>query len=166
MALAALVLLTALAITLHSVTLRARRSARRAMLVRAAMDGAEGALARWQARLARGEPPEAFVGLDTGGAGAMTIPGTTRELERAAAGGAVVGAVPAAVRVTLVTFADGVRLLVSEGSAAAAGLRARRRVSLLLVPDTLPALAEDTAAAGGVRLRLVPAPERAWVELP
>lgn len=176
-ALAALVLLMALALALHAVTLRAHRSARRAVLVRAAMDGAEGALTRWQVRLARGEPPEAFPGLDEGGTGAMAVPGAVRELDGtgddardggAGEGGAGAGVVPVRVRVTLVTFAQGVRLLVSEGTARAGGMRARRRVSLVLVPDTLPALPGNPGdtTAGSVRPRLVPAPERPWAELP
>lgn len=191
-ALAALVLLMALALALHAVTLRAQRSARRAALVRTAMDGAEGALARWQARLARGEPAEAFAGLADGGAVGAAIPGSVRELEGAGGAGeggpgdaggvgTAGGVLPAQVRVTLVTFADGLRLLVSDGSAGAGALQARRRVSLLLVPDTLPALPRDSAtgatagdgaadtaahAERGARPRLVPAPERAWAELP
>ena len=164
-ALAALVLLMALAFALHAVALREQRSARRAMLVRAAMDGAEAALARWQVRLARGEPPEAFAGLGDPGAEDGSVPGTVRELEGGAGEGAP-SAGAATARVTLVTFAAGVRLLVSDATATASGLRARRRVSLLLVPDTLPAIAGDSAAAGGPRTRLVPAPERAWAELP
>lgn len=174
-ALAALVLLMALSLALHAVALRERRSARRALLVRAAMDGAEGALARWQVRLARGEPLEAFAGLGPPGTEDGGVPGTARELEGASAGepggggGAGEGSVPAGgvlVRVTLVTFAGGVRLLVSDATATAAGVRARRRVSLLLVADALPPAAGDSAAADRLRPRLVPAPERAWAELP
>ena len=165
----------ALSLALHAVALREQRAARRGMLARAAMDGAEGALARWQARLARGEPPEAVAEFGAPEPGELGVPGTGRELEIATegapsgGGGAGEGTAStggATVRVTLVTFAGGVRLLVSDAAATASGLRARRRVSLLLVPDTLSAAAGDSAAAGGVRARLVPAPERAWAEVP
>ena len=119
------------------------------------------------------------------------VPGARLELETTMREGAAPGATddaaipatPARVHVTLVTFADGVRLLVSDAVSAAGGLEARRRVSLLLVPDTLPAAARDTSASGGGAdttsrltptvapvttpgVRLVPLRERAWAQLP
>jgi Tfp pilus assembly protein PilX len=184
MALATLVLLMAVAVALHAVALRERRSARRATLVRAASDAAEGALARWQARLGSADDADTMVAALAGDA-----EGVNRELERGAGAGS--GGDPgerviaAQTHVTLVTFAHGVRLLVSEGTASAGGMRARRRVSLILVPDSvnLPAdsssahngsnVAADSAAGrsgagttAAIRLRLLPAPERPWAELP
>ena len=159
-------LLMAIAVALHAVTLRERRSATRATLARSAADAAEGALARWQVRLAAGEPLLAEVVNDP--------VGTHRALEDGAGeqgAGAATDAIvaPARVQVTLVTLADGVRLLASEGVAQAGHARARRRVSLLLVPDSVPGLpapSDSGAVVPRPRWRLSPAPERAWADVP
>ena len=186
-ALASLVLLMAVAIALHAVALRERRSARRATLVRAASDAAEGALARWQVRLASGDGIVDSMVASLAG----DVTGTRRELEHGAGEGSAgeLGERVAAaqVHVTIVTLARDLRLLVSEGTAGAGGLRARRRVSLLLVPDSLPAVPVDSARDDGstaaldsavagtggaqvtalpARLRYIRAPERSWAELP
>jgi hypothetical protein len=163
-ALAVLVLLMAIALALHAVTLRERRSARRATLVAAARDAADAGLARWQVRLASGDSVVAQLAADP--------PGMRHVLEvgEGAGAGDVPSALvtPAYLRVSFVSLSAGVRLLVSEASATAGLLVARRRVALALVTDSVRAAPIDTtpgALAPWVR-RFVPAPERAWVELP
>lgn len=188
LALATLMLLMAVSVALHAVALRERHAARRATLARAASDAAEGALTRWQVRLAADDALLATLAADP--------VGTRRVLSTALAsapGEGSVASVPSfasapapliaeaqlhEARVTLVTLAGGVRLLVSEADAMAGRARARRRVSLLLVPDSVvdgAVSARDTSAVAGAtgastgtaaRWRLVPAPERAWAELP
>ena len=163
-ALAVLVLLMAIALALHAVTLRERRSARRSTLVVAAGEGADAGLARWQVRLAAPDSLVAQLADDP--------PGLRRVLEAGAGSGGDITAsalvTPARVRVTFVTLAAGVRLLMSEAVASTGVLVARRRVALALVTDSVPAPRADSlpdVAPAWVR-RFVPAPERAWVELP
>lgn len=168
LALAVLVLLTALAIAVHAVTLRERRSARRATLQVAAGDAADAALTTWRARLANGDSLFATL--------AVEAPGTRRVLEDAAGRDADARddgrafAPPTHVRVTFVTLGGGTGMLVSEATATAGALLARRRVAFVLVADSTPVIARDTTADTArvplVRRRLLPAPERAWVELP
>jgi hypothetical protein len=77
------------------------------------------------------------------------------------------------VEVTIVALAGGARLLVSEARASAGRERARRRVALVLVPDstTVPPAEGDstgtvTDSVSRWRRWLVPAPERPWIALP
>jgi hypothetical protein len=157
-ALAALVLLGALAVALHAVTLRERRAARRATLARAVDDAAERALAEWRARLAT-DSGAVMVSADP--------PGTARTLATGQGGDST------RVEVTIVALAGGARLLVSEARASAGRERARRRVALVLVPDstTVPPAEGDstgtvTDSVSRWRRWLVPAPERPWIALP
>ena len=166
-ALATLVLLMALSVALHAVALRERRSARRATLAHVAGDAAEAALARWQVRLATDDSLLATIATDA--------VGSRRQLAQPASESSTLGTHANATesRVTLVTLAGGARLLVSEVRAGGAGVRAARRVSLLLVPDSTPPTSAvvDTSGApasnvASPRWWLVPAPERPWAELP
>jgi hypothetical protein len=157
-ALAALVLLGALAVALHAVTLRERRAARRATLARAVDDAAERALAEWRAHLAT-DSGAVMVSADP--------PGTARTLATGQGGDST------RVEVTIVALAGGARLLVSEARASAGRERARRRVALVLVPDstTVPPAEGDstgtvTDSVSRWRRWLVPAPERPWIALP
>jgi hypothetical protein len=165
-AMAALTLLGAIALALHAVALRERRVARRATLARAATDAAEATLATWQTALAAGgrvaatsvgDPPGTVRTLE-GGAGDDEVP-------RVASGAAM----PVVrTRATLVALAAETRLLVAEARAASGALQARRRVALLLLPDSLvtPPAAGDSGAVPLVRRRWAREPVRAWVELP
>lgn len=156
-ALAALVLLGAVGVALHAVTLRERRAARRASLARAAADAAEGALVEWRVRLTSDGAP---TGAES------DPPGTVRMLAAADTVRDV------AVDVTLIALAGGARLLVSEARAVAGVQRARRRVALALVPDSVPVASPRdstlvvTDSTSRWRRSFVTAPDRAWIELP
>lgn len=152
-AVAALALVGALAVTLNAAAWRAQRAAERARRARRAGDAAEAALAEWAAALATD---------------ASAVAGDGVGVERALEARVAVGDQPA-VTVTIATLAGGARLLVVEARAGDERrvLGARRRVALLLVPDSIRDGARDSLPDGGVvRPVLRPAPERAFTDLP
>lgn len=152
LALAALVLLGALAVSVSAVAWRARRAAARATLSRRATDAVDSALAEWELRLARDASP--LVGDPVGAERALDA------VDRDAIH----------VRVRVAALAGGARFLVAESEAGAPGIAgadarpwARRRAGVLLVPDSIPAVLPDSGVARPVLRR---APGRAWIALP